>query len=42
MPELEEKAAELEGRLSELEDFFDLKALRSRAAALSEQMSRPG
>jgi peptide chain release factor 2 len=39
--ELGEKAAELEGRLSELEAFFDVEALRGRAAALSEEMSRP-
>ena len=42
MSELEEKAAELEGRLSELEAFFGVVALRGRAAALSEEMSRPG
>ena len=42
MSELNERAAELEGRLTELEDFFDLGALRSRAAALGEEMSRPG
>ena len=42
MSELGEKAAELEGRLSELEAFFDVEALRGRAAALSEEMSRPG
>ena len=41
MSEFGEKAAELEGRLSELEDFFDLEALRSRAVGLSEQMSQP-
>jgi peptide chain release factor 2 len=40
--ELREKAAELEGRLLELEDFFDVEALRGRAATLSEEMSRPG
>jgi len=42
LSELGEKAAQLEGRLSELEDFFDLEALRRRAVGLSEQMSRPG
>ena len=42
MSELGEKAAQLEGRLSELEDFFDLEALRRRAVGLSELMSRPG
>ena len=41
MSELGEKAAQLEGRLSELEDFFDLEALRRRAVGLSELMSRP-
>jgi peptide chain release factor 2 len=40
--ELNEKAAELEERLAELEDFFDLEAMRSRAAALGEEMSDPG
>jgi peptide chain release factor 2 len=40
--ELKEKTAQLEGRLSELEDFFDLEALRGRAANLAEGMSRPG
>jgi peptide chain release factor 2 len=42
LPELGEKAAQLEGRLSELEDFFDLEALRGRAAGLGERMSWPG
>ena len=42
MSELKEKTAQLEGRLSELEDFFDLEALRGRAANLAEGMSRPG
>jgi peptide chain release factor 2 len=42
LSELGEKAAQLERRLSELEDFFNLEALRSRAAELSEEMSRPG
>ncbi len=41
MTELKEKAAELEGRLTELEDFFDVEVLRGRAAELSEEMSRP-
>jgi peptide chain release factor 2 len=36
------KTAQLEGRLSELEDFFDLEALRARGANLAEEMSRPG
>ncbi|MBD0357874.1 MAG: peptide chain release factor 2 [Rubrobacter sp.] len=39
--ELSEKVAELKGRLSELEEFFDVEALRGRAATLSEEMSRP-
>ncbi len=42
MSELKEKATQLEGRLSELEDFFDLEDLRTRAANLAEEMSRPG
>ena len=42
MSEPKEKATQLEGRLSELEDFFDLQALRGRAANLAEEMSRPG
>ena len=33
---------ELEGRLSELEDFFEVGALRRRAAELAEEMTRPG
>lgn len=41
MSELADKARELEGRLAELEGFFDLHALRERAAKLSEEMSRP-
>jgi peptide chain release factor 2 len=40
--ELGEKAAELEGRLSELESFFDIEALREEAGKLSGEMSRPG
>ena len=42
MSELADRASELEGRLSELEAFFDIGALRQRAARLSEEMSRPG
>jgi peptide chain release factor 2 len=42
LTELKEKAAELEGRLTELEDFFDVEVLRGRAAELAEEMSRPG
>ena len=41
MSELREKVAELKGRLSELGEFFDVEALRGRAATLSEEMSRP-
>jgi peptide chain release factor 2 len=40
--ELADKARELEGRLAELEGFFDLEGLREKAAKLSEEMSRPG
>jgi len=39
--ELADKARELEGRLAELEGFFDLDALRKEAARLSEEMSQP-
>ncbi len=42
MSELNEKAVELERRLAELEDFFDVEALRGRATKLAEEMSRPG
>ncbi|HET7479362.1 MAG TPA: peptide chain release factor 2 [Rubrobacteraceae bacterium] len=42
MTELQEKAAELEERLAELEAFFDVEDLRGRAAKLTEEMSRPG
>ena len=41
MSELGEKAVQLEGRLSELEDFFDLEAMRSRTAGLTQKMSHP-
>jgi peptide chain release factor 2 len=40
--EPKEKASELEGRLAELEDFFDVEALRRSSTALGEEMSRPG
>jgi peptide chain release factor 2 len=40
--ELREKTSQLEVRLAELEDFFDVEALRRSSAALSERMSRPG
>jgi peptide chain release factor 2 len=42
LPELDEKASELEERLTELEDFFDLEALRRSSAKLGEEMSDPG
>ena len=42
MSELNEKAAELEERLAELEDFFDVEALRRSSERLSGEMSRPG
>jgi peptide chain release factor 2 len=40
--ELSEKTSVLEERLAELEAFFDVEALRSEAAELAQQMSRPG
>jgi peptide chain release factor 2 len=39
--ELRERASELEERLAELEDFFDVEGLRRMSASLSEEMSRP-
>jgi peptide chain release factor 2 len=39
--ELREKISELAERLAELEAFFDVEGLRSEAAQLGEQMSRP-
>ena len=42
MSEPNERVEELEGRLEELEGFFDVGALRGRGARLSEEMSRPG
>ena len=42
MTELNEKTTELEGRLTELEQFFDVESLRARSAKLAEDMSRPG
>ncbi|HEX2098736.1 MAG TPA: peptide chain release factor 2 [Rubrobacteraceae bacterium] len=42
MSELRERISGLEGRLSELEDFFDLETLKGRAAELAKEMSRPG
>jgi len=37
-----ERVEELERRLEELEEFFDVGALRGRGVRLSEEMSRPG
>ena len=42
MTELREKTAELEGRLAELEAFFDVEGLEAEAEELGEEMSRPG
>ena len=42
MTELKDKTSELEGRLAELEAFFDLEGLRAVAEELGEDMSRPG
>jgi len=42
LPELDEKAADLERRLAELEGSFDLESLRRSSVRLSEEMSRPG
>ncbi|CAN5527443.1 MAG: peptide chain release factor 2 [Actinomycetota bacterium] len=41
MSELNEKITELEGRLAELEAFFDVEGLKKQAAELGEEMSRP-
>jgi peptide chain release factor 2 len=40
--ELKDKTSELEGRLAELEAFFDVEGLRTEAGELAEDMSRPG
>jgi peptide chain release factor 2 len=40
--ELKDKTSELEGRLAELEAFFDVEGLRTEAEELGENMSRPG
>jgi peptide chain release factor 2 len=40
--ELKDKTSELEGRLAELEAFFDVEGLRGEAEELAEEMSRPG
>ena len=42
MSELQDRAAELEERLAELEAFFGVDALREEEAELGEQMSHPG
>jgi peptide chain release factor 2 len=42
VPDLRERASELEERLTELEAFFDVEDLRERSARLAEEMSRPG
>jgi peptide chain release factor 2 len=39
--ELRGRASDLEERLAELEDFFDVEGLRRTSASLSEKMSRP-
>ena len=42
MTELKDKTSELEGRLAELEAFFDVEGLREEAGELGDEMSRPG
>ena len=42
MSELRDRIPELEGRLADLEAFFDVESLRGEAAELGEQMSQPG
>ncbi|CAN5134944.1 peptide chain release factor 2 [soil metagenome] len=42
MTELRERASGLEGRLAELEAFFDVESLREESRTLSEEMSQPG
>jgi peptide chain release factor 2 len=42
LPELGEKATELEKRLADLEDFFDVEALRRSSTELTKEMSSPG
>ena len=42
MTESRDKTSELEGRLSELEAFFDVGGLRGEAEELGEEMSQPG
>ena len=39
---MREKASGLEGRLAELEAFFDVESLREESLTLSEEMSQPG
>jgi peptide chain release factor 2 len=40
--ESRDKTTELEGRLAELEAFFDVEGLRGEAGELGDEMSRPG
>jgi peptide chain release factor 2 len=42
VPEPREKTSDLEGRLAELEAFFDVDGLRVEAEELGDEMSRPG
>ncbi len=42
MTESRDKTSELEGRLAELEAFFDVEGLRGEAGELGDEMSRPG
>ena len=42
MTEPGDKTSELEGRLAELEAFFDVEGLRGEAEELGDEMSRPG
>ena len=42
MTESRDKTSELEGRLAELEEFFDVQGLRIEAEELGDEMSRPG
>jgi peptide chain release factor 2 len=42
LSELRERISGLEGRLLELEDFFNLETLKGRADELAKEMSRPG
>jgi peptide chain release factor 2 len=42
VPEARGRTAELEERLAELEEFFDVEGLREEAEELGDEMSRPG